>query len=156
MAEIDRSLIGTAIGPFTVEIEKGAIRKFARAIGDDNPLYHDEAHALSLGYAGLLAPPTFPICFRPAEEAPWAAPLDRRRILAGEVWFDYERPVVSGMRLACTFVFVGVDEKPGSKGKMELIRQELRCCDPTGALVLTSGRTTIYRSLDQVEKRSLA
>ena len=34
MSEIDRSLIGTETAPFTAEVERGAIRRFAEAIGD--------------------------------------------------------------------------------------------------------------------------
>jgi len=84
MAEIDRSLIGTWSEPFVVDVEKGAIRKFAEAIGDPNPLYFDERFARQHGYPGLLAPPTFPISFRPPFEPSWSIALDRRRILAGE------------------------------------------------------------------------
>ena len=65
MAEIDRSLIGAWAEPFIVEVEKGAIRRFADAIGDPNLLYRDEDYARRHGYAGILALPTFPISFRP-------------------------------------------------------------------------------------------
>lgn len=144
MAEIDRTLIGTVMPVFTVEVERGAIRKFARAIGDENPLFHDVAHAQANGYADLVAPPTFPTTFRPAAEAPWLAPLDRRRILAGAVAFTYERPVLAGMRLACALAFIGVDAKRGSQGMMDVMRQDLRVEDEGGALVLVCSRTTIY------------
>lgn len=155
MAEIDRSLIGTVMPAFEVEVERGAIRKFAIAIGDPNPLYRDVDHARAHGFADLLAPPTFPVSFRPPDVPPWMADLDWRRIVAGEVAFDYVRPVVAGMRLDCRFAFAGLDEKRGSKGTMELIRQELRVSDADGP-VLTCHRTTVYRSLEQVEKRTLA
>lgn len=156
MAEIDRSLIGTAMPAFEVDVERGAIRKFARAIGDENPLFHDVAHARAHGHADIVAPPTFPTTFRPVADAPWMAPLDRRRIMAGTVAFTYERPVVAGMRLACILGLTGVDEKRGSKGLMELMRQDMRVEDDAGGLVLVFSRTTVYRSLDQVEKASLA
>jgi len=155
MAEIERSLIGCVSEPFVVEIEKGAIRKFADALGDANPLYRDEAHAQSLGYAGIVAPPTFPTCFRPPEEPAWTASLDRRRIVAGETWFEYERPIVAGMRLTCRIRFTGVDEKTGSKGRMELLRQQIEGRDDKGELVFVAGRTTVYRSMEQVEAGSL-
>ena len=156
MAEIDRSLIGQFSEPFFVEVEKGAIRKFADAIGDPNPLYRDEAHARGLGHAGIVAPPTFPTTFRPPQEPPWFAPLDRRRVVAGQMSFEYERPIVAGMRLTCRVRFVGVDDKEGSKGRMELLHQALEARDDQGSLVVTAGRTTVYRSLAQVESRSLA
>jgi hypothetical protein len=40
-------------------IEAGHIMAFARAIGDFNPVYHDEAAARSSEVGGIVAPPTF-------------------------------------------------------------------------------------------------
>ncbi len=156
MAEIDRSLVGAVSAPFVVEVERGAIRKFALAIGDLNPLYRDVDFARARGFADIVAPPTFPTCFRPPEEPPWFAPLDRRRVVAGQTWFEYERPVVAGMRLTCAIRFVGVDDKTGSKGTMELLHQQTEGRDEAGQLVFTAGRTTVYRSAEQVAKASLA
>lgn len=154
MAEIDRSLIGTAAAPFVVEVEKGAIRRFAEAIGDPNPLYRDEAFARAQGFPGVVAPPTFPTSFRPPADPPWMIGLDRRRIVAGEVAFAFVRPIVSGMTLECRLRFVGVEAREGRKGSMELIRQEMTGHDGEG-LVFTHARTTVYRSLEQVERKSL-
>lgn len=156
MTEIDRSLIGSVSAPFVIEVERGAIRKFALAIGDPNPLYRDVAFARAHGHDDLVAPPTFPTCFRPPEEPPWFATLDRRRVVAGQTWFEYERTVVAGMRLTCTIRFTGVDDKSGSKGSMELLHQQTEGRDETGRLVFTAGRTTVYRSVEQVSKASLA
>ncbi|QTL05509.1 MaoC family dehydratase N-terminal domain-containing protein [Aquabacter sp. L1I39] len=150
MSEIDRSLIGMEMAPFMVEVERGAVRKFARAIGDTNPLFHDPAFARAQGHADILAPPTFPITFRPPHEAPWLAPLDRRRILAGSVSFTYERPVMAGMRLVCRFAFAALEERRGSKGPLEVMRQEVRVDDEAGHRVVTCGRATLYRSLQEL------
>ena len=40
-------------------VEPGHILTFARAIGDDNPVYRDEEAALAAGLGGIIAPPTF-------------------------------------------------------------------------------------------------
>jgi hypothetical protein len=40
-------------------IEAGHIMMFARAIGDANPIYHDEALAKNTEPGGIIAPPTF-------------------------------------------------------------------------------------------------
>jgi peroxisomal enoyl-CoA hydratase 2 len=40
-------------------VEAGHVMAFARAIGDPNPVYSDLRHARSLGFADVLAPPTF-------------------------------------------------------------------------------------------------
>lgn len=156
MTEIDRSLVGNFSDTFHVEVEKGAIRKFADAIGDPNPLYRDENFARRRGHAGVVAPPTFPTCFRPPREPPWFEHLDRRRVVAGQMSFEYQRPIVAGMRLSCRLRFVGVENKRGSRGDMELLHQELQGHDESGELIFTAGRTTVYRSLSQIENRSLA
>lgn len=161
MTEIDRSLIGSWSTPFRVDVEAGAIRKFADAIGDPNPLYRDAAYARQYGYAGAVAPPTFPTCFRPPQEPPWFAPLDRRRVVAGHTAFTYFHPIVAGMRLECRVLFAGVDEKQGRRGAMELLRQalhghEVRPDGTLGECIFISERTTVYRSEAQVTQRSLA
>jgi acyl dehydratase len=43
----------------TIEVEKGAVRKFAKAIGETNPLYFDEVYAATTRFGGIVAPPTY-------------------------------------------------------------------------------------------------
>jgi acyl dehydratase len=40
-------------------VEYGHVMMFARAIGDPNPVYHDEEYAASTEVGGIIAPPTF-------------------------------------------------------------------------------------------------
>jgi acyl dehydratase len=40
-------------------VEAGHIMMFARAVGDPNPVYHDEEHERTREAGGILAPPTF-------------------------------------------------------------------------------------------------
>jgi hypothetical protein len=40
-------------------IEAGQILQFARALGDANPIYHDESYAKGSELGGVIAPPTF-------------------------------------------------------------------------------------------------
>src|SRR5690606_18088056 len=55
--------IGAGRGPEVRRIEKGALIKFAKAIGESNPLYLDEAYAKGTRFGGLIAPPTYVSCF---------------------------------------------------------------------------------------------
>jgi acyl dehydratase len=146
MTEIDRSLIGSRSEPFLVEVEKGAIRRFAEAIDDPNPIYRDAEAARSSGFKTIVAPPTFPVTFLPPQEAEWTRNLDRRRVLAGEQSFAYERPIRAGDVLRCWSVFVGVDEKEGKSGRMEFLRQEVRGESLDGSLVFVNQKTTVYRA----------
>ncbi|MCX2934465.1 MaoC family dehydratase N-terminal domain-containing protein [Mycobacterium sp. CVI_P3] len=44
---------------FRFPVERGHILMFARALGDDNPVYFDEGHESTRRCGGLVAPPTF-------------------------------------------------------------------------------------------------
>ena len=146
-AEIDRALIGSAMPSFAVEVEKGAIRRFAEAIGESAQIYFDEAFARSLGYAGIVAPPTFPTTFRPPSKPAWVLGLDEGRILAGEQGFRYWRPIVAGDRLQCELRFTDVQDKRSSKGSMELMIQDLIVTSLSGETVCINRRVVIYRGL---------
>jgi len=54
-----RSWIGTEEDLGTEVVELGAIKRFADAIHDPNPLYRDEEYAKKTQYGGIIAPPTF-------------------------------------------------------------------------------------------------
>jgi acyl dehydratase len=146
-AEIDRALIGSSAASFAVEVEKGAIRRFAEAIGETTPIYFDEAFARSLGYPGIVAPPTFPTTFLPPSKPAWVLGLDEGRILAGEQGFRYWRPIVAGDRLQCEFRLTDVQDKRSSKGSMELMIQDLIVTSLSGDTVCINRRVVIYRGL---------
>jgi hypothetical protein len=144
-AEIDRALIGSSQAPFCVDVEKGAIRRYAEAIGESTQIYFDEAFARSLGYAGIVAPPTFPTTFRPPSKPAWVRGLDEGRILAGEQGFHYWRPIVAGDQLQCELRLTDVQHKRSSKGAMDLIIQDLIVTSPPGDMVCVNRRVVIYR-----------
>lgn len=143
--EIDRSLIGSESEPYFAEVERGAIRKFVEAIGDANPLYRDREFARRHGYSDVVAPPTFPVTFRAPVEPIWTRLLDRRRILAGEVRFEYRRPIVAGDVFECRIRFTAVDSAAGRSGAMEFLRQQIHGIDAAGKPVFIHHRTTVYR-----------
>ena len=51
--------IGTNGEIRTYDVERGAIRRFAEAIGDPNPLFNDEREARKTRFGGMIASPTF-------------------------------------------------------------------------------------------------
>lgn len=102
---LNRDLIGRAY-PASAPYEVGRehIRAFALAIGDRNPACTDSEVARALGYADVVAPPTFltVLGFRFASEGPVADPalgLDYSRVVHGEQRFVHHRPVQAGDRL---------------------------------------------------------
>ena len=56
---IDRKFIGLALPEFSARVEAGALRFFAKAIGQTDPIYVDEAAAREAGHPALPLPPTY-------------------------------------------------------------------------------------------------
>ena len=130
---LDRSLIGSASEPQTFEVERGAIVKFAAAIGDSQPDY----------LSGEAAPPTFPTTFwidLPAFEG-----IDPARFLHGEEEYVYERPIRAGDRLTCISRVVDLTEKETRLGAVTFGVVETEGREDGGDLVFTAKTTLIIR-----------
>ena len=54
---------GVVLRSQPVTITKEIIQRYARSIGDENPLYFDEAFAKSTRFGGLIAPPSIHALF---------------------------------------------------------------------------------------------
>ena len=54
-----KKLKGKTFDPQIMEVERGAVRRWADAIDDPNPLYQDVEYAKSRGYGEIIAPPGF-------------------------------------------------------------------------------------------------
>jgi hypothetical protein len=103
---LDQSFAGRswpATAPYQVGREK--IREFARAIGATDAEYHDPGAARAIGYADVVAPPTFPFVITMAASRQIiddpALGLDYSRVVHGDQRFAYTRPVVAGDELVC-------------------------------------------------------
>jgi acyl dehydratase len=59
LTEEMKAKIGTILAPVVLEVEKGAARRFAQAVGDPNPLYTDEEYARKTRHGGIICPPGF-------------------------------------------------------------------------------------------------
>jgi acyl dehydratase len=138
---IDASAIGVTSAPMDFEVEKGAIRRFVEALGDDNPLFVNEEYAKSCGFANVIAPPTFPTTFR----VPLPVKFEISRVLHGEQEYTYTRPIVAGETLRCVSTIVDVYEKQGSLGAMTFLVTEISGSDPQGQPVFTGRGVAILR-----------
>jgi acyl dehydratase len=92
---LDQSLVGQETAPQTSAITVEQIRRFAGAVGDANPVFHDEAAARAAGFPHVLAPPTFVTRFR-AEYASVGLDPAKMQVLHGEQEYMYERPLHAG------------------------------------------------------------
>jgi acyl dehydratase len=101
---LDPSFVGRTYPPTPgYEVGREKIREFAEAIHDDSPVFRDSAAAQALGYADVIAPPTFAIVMTlPAGRQVSHDPdlgIDYSRVVHGEQRFVHVRPNVAGDRL---------------------------------------------------------
>ena len=119
-----RSLVGTrSEEPVSNLVERGAVRKFAEAIGDQNPLYVDEAVAKGSRYGGLIAPPTFPrtLEYGPIEGMDWPD----AGMIHGEHGVSYaSRPLLVGEELLCYTKLEDYYEKESRGGLLGFVVTE--------------------------------
>ena len=143
-----RDVIGVESEAVTYDVERGAIRKFAEAIGDDNPLYVDEEAARKSRYGGVIAPPTFMRSMsagrsRATVQSPYPAALD-----GGSEW-EYFEPVRPGDRIAVTMKVSDMFEREGRLGNMLFIIRETKYVNQFGKTVAIQRGTGIsYKPSD--------
>ncbi len=128
---------------FCVGVEK--IREFARAIGDDNPLYRDREAARRAGYSDVVAPPTFAIAvIMKAQDKLLFDPalgLDFDVVVHGNQRFIHHRPIVAGDELTSTPYVDQVRVMAGN----DVITLRTEVTDPAGNPVCTALGTLVAR-----------
>ena len=143
---LDQSYLGREFPPTApYEVGREKIREFADAIGDDNPVYRDQAAAKALGYPDVIAPPTFPIVMSMRAAAQVVRDpefgLDYSKVVHGEQQFSYQRPVQAGDVLQ---VSVRVESIRVAAGN-DLITTRGDVTTLDGELVVTAYSTLVAR-----------
>jgi acyl dehydratase len=122
-------------------VEKDAVRKFAEAIGDPNPLYVDEEAAKASRYGRLLAPPTFPRTFEYGEVEGMGDP--GQGFIHGEHRIRYERPLFVGEEVSCYAEVKDYYEKEGDEGTLGFLISERVGESAEGELIFTMLDTAV-------------
>lgn len=145
---IDPRHIGHRLPAFSVPVEAGRLRFFAKATGQTDPVYVDEAAARDAGHPGLPVPPSFFFCLE--MDAPDPAALrtllgiDYRRILHGEQQFIYHAMAHAGDTLRLEPRIADIYSKKA--GALEFVRRETRVSNQHGALVAELTCLTVVRN----------
>ncbi|MGJ3699997.1 MaoC family dehydratase N-terminal domain-containing protein [Variovorax sp. AFSI2.2] len=145
---IDRRHIGHTLPPFQVEVEKGRLRFFAKATGQTDPIYTDEAAARDAGHPGLPVPPTFFFCLE--MEAPNPAAIrellgmDYRSLLHGEQGFSYYTMAYAGDTLTFRQRIEDIYDK--KNGALEFVVRKTRVSNQQGELVAELRCVTVVRN----------
>ena len=147
--QINTSVKGKEYPPYTVTVERGRIKDFARAIGDTNSFHLDDRIGAASEWGDIVAPPTFPITFRDetADTGVFLKDLgvDISRILHGEQEFELHRPITPGETLLCRPKVVDIYEKSGKSGPMAFVVRETSVTDKENELVATLRGVTVVR-----------
>ena len=122
-------------------VERGAVKKFAEAIGDLHPIYFDEETGRNSRYQNNIAPPTFPRTFDYGVIE--GLNLPNKGLIHGEQTFHYKRPLVVGEELLCYSEVKKYFEKKGNFGEMGFLVLESFGEDLAGNVIFSSTSTVV-------------
>ena len=134
---IDKKFIGYQLKPSVLMVDRTRLQFFAKAIGEQDPVYVDLAAAQAAGYLDVPAPPTFL----------FAAELDSgandqlltdldiplAKLLHGEQSFRYHKPVCAGETVTVQSTITDIYDKKG--GKLEFVVKDSRVTNQQAELV---------------------
>ena len=122
--------------PYLVGREK--VREFARAVFANDPQHSDPAAAQALGYADVVAPPTFAIVVADATLKQLLGEPDSgivlQNVLHAEQKFRSSRPIVAGDELTARLSVTGIR----AMGAAAMVTSESEITDAAGEHVVTA------------------
>jgi len=150
-----KQYIGKIDPPHVREVERGSIRRYAEAVGDNNPLYYDEEYAAESRYGCIIAPPGFfgwsikaattsegIIGLMTAMiEAGYAGILD------GGMSYEFFLPLRVGDTLVASPRVKDVNAKEGKSGTMMVCQFEVTYMNQNADIVAKASQTLIGRKL---------
>jgi acyl dehydratase len=122
-------------------VERGAVKKFAEAIGDLHPIYFDEETGRLSRYGKNIAPPTFPRVFDYGVIE--GLHLPNKGLIHGEQSFHFVRPLYVGEEVYCYSQVKNYFEKKGNFGDMGFLVVENVGVDAEGNTIFTSSSTVV-------------
>ena len=155
LADELRTLIGKEGEPLIIEVDKTAIRMFARAVGHTDLVFYDEEYAKSKGLRSIICPPGFvghaihtplqptgiigsSVTRMPAIKAQF------RGVLNGGTEFEfYGEDICAGDILKGVGKLAEVRERAGALGQMLFVVTETNYTNQNGKLVATQRGTAI-------------
>jgi acyl dehydratase len=137
------------------ELGRAAIRYFALAVGDDNPLYTDAEAARRVGYRDVVAPPTL-ICETnqyagvPRTEDgyaghEWDLVVPGTRLVRGGNSYTFERAIHPDDVVTASWTLTGIAERTNrARQEMLLVTSRAEYRGANGDLLATNEETLVY------------
>ncbi len=144
---LDTQYIGHRFAPFTAQVEAGRLKFFAKAIGQTDPVYSDEAAAKLAGHPALPVPPTFLFCLEMDAPNPGAIRdllnLPVPKVLHGEQRFTYHAMAFAGEVLTFEQRIADIYTKKG--GLLDFVVRETRVTNQHGQHIADLHGITVVR-----------
>ena len=144
---IDRKFIGLALPEFSARVEAGALRFFAKAIGQIDPIYVDEAAALEAGHPALPLPPTYLLSLQILQSSSaWRQQMGivPQRVLHGEQSFVYHHMAYCGDTLRFLGRIADIYEK--KDGALDFVARETQVFNQANVLVAELRSVLVHRN----------
>ena len=149
----NRASVGQKTKPVTYPVEKGRIAFFCDVVGETNPIHFSDEAARAAGYAGIVAPPTFPIVIdletlnarKRLDFVPFVQLVnaDLRYLLHGTERYEYTGEILAGDEITITHEVMGFEDKKG--GALELCHIRSSLTHPDRGEVCAIFRTLVHR-----------
>jgi acyl dehydratase len=144
---VSPAAVGSSTPPVTHVVELGALRLFAKATGQRDPLYLDPSVARAQGHPDVPVPPTYLFGLELAQPDPFAwitdLGVDMSAVLHGTQSFEYAAQAYAGDTLTAQSTITGVRSK--KDGALELVDRRTEVTRD-GALVAVLEQTIVIRN----------
>lgn len=112
------SKIGFTFEAYQFTVEKGKIKEFVLAIGDDNPIYVDSEAARQAGFRDIPMPPTFATAIdlwagTDFESIAKLLEMNPLKVLHGEQSYEYLRDICAGDEIFAKTTVIDAEVKKG-------------------------------------------
>jgi acyl dehydratase len=114
---VNQAAIGKRFPPVEYEVGKEKIAEYARAVGEDNPVYFDREQARAAGFRDVPAPPMFAVVYSSGAVGPAMVDPDVginfAMMVHGGQEFVWGEPVVAGDVITTETSVKDISEKRG-------------------------------------------
>jgi acyl dehydratase len=114
---VNAEAIGKSYPPFEYEVGKEKIGEYARAVGEENPIYFDREAARAAGFRDVPAPPMFAVVYAMGSVAPGIfdpdVGIDFAMMVHGGQEFAWGEPVCAGDVITTVTSVKDISERGG-------------------------------------------
>ncbi|WP_214484144.1 MaoC family dehydratase N-terminal domain-containing protein [Bacillus sp. SM2101] len=139
-----RKLIGKRSKKHRNTIERGAVKKFAEAIGDPHPIFIDEKVGTESRYKTNIAPVTFPRVLNYGVIE--GLQLPKKGLIHGEELYHYERPLLVNEEILCYQEVEDYYDKSSNSGELGFLVLKSYGEDVSGNIVFTAKSTIVFNA----------